>query len=177
MKRLLFPLLAALALPTAVNATKFDPDAHQICLEANDYIGCMINNSSSNSQKSYDSINYKNEIKYYIDNFVKIIEIESTTNFNGLITSDTDAIKFAIKNLGDRTLNRVEVKVYFFNDLDNIFYEEKYIPVSTSRYFDSDEPLKPNYTHRMSGWYTLDNLGTEWSGKIKVEVSNITFAK
>ena len=31
MKRLLLPLLAALALPNAVNATKFDPDAHQIC--------------------------------------------------------------------------------------------------------------------------------------------------
>ena len=40
MKRLLLPLLAALALPTAVNAN-VDPEVHKLCLPAADYLGCV----------------------------------------------------------------------------------------------------------------------------------------
>ena len=40
MKRFLFPLIAALALPTAVNAG-VDPEVHRICLKASDYAGCV----------------------------------------------------------------------------------------------------------------------------------------
>ncbi len=40
MKRLLLPLLAALALPTAVNAN-VDPEIHKLCLPAADYLGCV----------------------------------------------------------------------------------------------------------------------------------------
>ena len=40
MKRLLLSLLAALALPTAVNAN-VDPKVHKLCLPAADYLGCV----------------------------------------------------------------------------------------------------------------------------------------
>ena len=40
MKRLLLPLLAALALPAAVIAN-VDPEVHRICLKASDYAGCV----------------------------------------------------------------------------------------------------------------------------------------
>ena len=40
MKRLLLPLLAALALPTAVNAEISD-ELHKKCLEARDYAGSV----------------------------------------------------------------------------------------------------------------------------------------
>tara|TARA_Y100001968_G_C19296878_1_gene687064 strand:+ start:327 stop:728 length:402 start_codon:yes stop_codon:yes gene_type:complete len=40
MKRLLFPLLAALEFPTAVNA-EVDQKDHKMCLAATDYIGCV----------------------------------------------------------------------------------------------------------------------------------------
>ena len=40
MNRLLFPLLAVLALPTAVNAN-VDPEVHKLCLPAADYLGCI----------------------------------------------------------------------------------------------------------------------------------------
>ena len=40
MKRLLLPLLAALAFPTAVNAN-VDPEVHKLCLPAADYLGCV----------------------------------------------------------------------------------------------------------------------------------------
>ena len=40
MKKLLIPLLAAFALPNAVNAG-VDPEVHRICLKAADYVGCV----------------------------------------------------------------------------------------------------------------------------------------
>jgi len=40
MKRLLLPLLAALALPTAVSA-EVDQKVHKMCLQAKDYLGCV----------------------------------------------------------------------------------------------------------------------------------------
>ncbi len=47
MKRLLLPLLAALAFPTAVNAETSD-GLHKKCLEARDYAGCMQYEGSTN---------------------------------------------------------------------------------------------------------------------------------
>ena len=41
MERLLPPLLAALALPTSVNAN-VDAEVHKKCLEARDYAGCHL---------------------------------------------------------------------------------------------------------------------------------------
>ena len=40
MKRLLLPLLATLALPTAVNAN-IDPKVAEICMKAVDFQGCV----------------------------------------------------------------------------------------------------------------------------------------
>ena len=41
MKRLLLPLLAAIALPTAVNAEKIDPSIVKTCMQAVDFKGCI----------------------------------------------------------------------------------------------------------------------------------------
>ena len=43
MKRSLIPLLALLALPTAINAGISD-ELHKKCLEARDYAGCVNTN-------------------------------------------------------------------------------------------------------------------------------------
>ena len=42
MKRLLLPLLAAIALPTAVHAN-VDPKVAEFCLKAADFAGCVKN--------------------------------------------------------------------------------------------------------------------------------------
>ena len=49
MKRLLLPLLAALSLPTDVNAG-VDPEIHKLCLPAADYIGCVKAQSGNSNQ-------------------------------------------------------------------------------------------------------------------------------
>ena len=50
MKRLLLPLLAAIALPTAVNAN-VDAEVHKKCLEARDYAGCVNTNKKFSRKK------------------------------------------------------------------------------------------------------------------------------
>ena len=50
MKRLLLSLLAALALPTAVNAEISD-ELHKKCLEARDYAGCVKTNKKLSHKK------------------------------------------------------------------------------------------------------------------------------
>ena len=54
MKRLLLPLLAVLALPTAAQA-EISEEIHKRCLDARDYSGCVRTNQSS-------SLNLKKEI-------------------------------------------------------------------------------------------------------------------
>ena len=50
MKRLLLPLIAALALPTAINA-KISDELHKKCLDARDYSGCVETNKKPLLQK------------------------------------------------------------------------------------------------------------------------------
>ena len=50
MRKLLIPLLAALALPTAINAGISD-ELHKKCLEARDYAGCVNTNKKPSLQK------------------------------------------------------------------------------------------------------------------------------
>ena len=46
MKRFLIPLIAVLALPTAVNAG-VDPAVHNLCKDVSDYMGCVKANSKN----------------------------------------------------------------------------------------------------------------------------------
>ena len=56
MKRLLIPLLAAIALPTTVNAN-VDIEIHKLCKDVKDYMGCVqankMESSSKNSKRSW----------------------------------------------------------------------------------------------------------------------------
>ena len=58
MKRLLLPLLAAIALPTAVNAN-VDAEVHKKCLEARDYAGCVNTNKNLSHKKDKALIIYQ----------------------------------------------------------------------------------------------------------------------
>ena len=54
MRKLLIPLLAALALPTAINAGISD-ELHKKCLEARDYTGCVNANEKETIASSINN--------------------------------------------------------------------------------------------------------------------------
>ena len=98
MKSLLLPLLAALALPTAVPA-QISEEIHKRCLDARDYLGCVRANQSS-------SLNLKNEmtgigVNLFLNTKTSEITIQS-------IISGTPASKADIES-GDVILE-VDVK-------------------------------------------------------------------
>jgi hypothetical protein len=82
-----------------------------------------------------------------------------------------------VKNLGDRTLDKVEITIYCLDEDGGAVFEKKYPAVLVSDYslFSDDEPLKPNYTAKFG--VKLDDAPSEWAGKVNVAVTDIEFEK
>ncbi|MBC8295775.1 MAG: hypothetical protein H8E55_08285 [Pelagibacterales bacterium] len=111
----------------------------------------------------------------YIKNYLVLFEIEATNcNFGG--DEKTPCLRYAIKNIGSETLKKIEVIVYFLDKNGKAFFEKKYHPISI---YSIDGVLKPNYTYRRNKdtYMSIENLGDEWSGKVKIEIVDIEFAE
>ena len=77
MKRLLLPLLAALSLPTAVNAGISD-ELHKKCLEARDYAGCVTTNKNLSHKKDKEIIGIG--IRLFLNSDTAELTIQSVIN-------------------------------------------------------------------------------------------------
>ena len=120
------------------------------------------------------------EIQNYIDNNLRVFEIETTyidTTYSLESGKNIPAVKFAIKNTGNETITRLQATVYFLDNNGKPFYEETYTPVS--RYGDMNE-LKPNYTFRLkreSYWTVKEISPREWSKRISIKIIKVEFKK
>lgn len=90
------------------------------------------------------------------------------------------AVRLSLKNNGDRSLDRVEIVVYFQDENGNTIYEEDYNPVLVSEYSFSgnSKPLKPGYVQEMETdkYYTLDSQLSEWQeGRAVAKIVDIQF--
>lgn len=114
----------------------------------------------------------------YIKN-VKLYDFEAK-RIDTYSKKDVPAVRFTVKNEGDRTLNKVEVTVYFKDSKGDVIFEENYNPVFVSKYSIGDnKPLKPNYVKRKENgtYYTIKELGDEWkTGAAEAVVTDIEFA-
>ena len=82
-----------------------------------------------------------------------------------------------IRNLGNRTLNKVEIIIYFLDKDGMPIFEETYSPVWVSEYSfgTSNKPLKPNYSRRFG--YSIDDVPPDWAKKVKAEITDIRFER
>ena len=107
MKRLLLPLLAALALPTVVNAN-VDPEVHKLCLSAADYLGCV----KAMSTKSIDKLK---TAKYYFERAMKKVKdgdhSSAISDFNKVI----DSKQISKGNLASAYFNRGQSRMNLNN--------------------------------------------------------------
>ena len=119
MKRLLLPLLAALALPTAVNA-EVNPKVHNLCKDVSDYMGCVKANSKNNSWNPFKaktfnikSNNYK-EVKLDVKKVEERCAIGRKTSMSqgkiGIIENYESCLKY-LKEIGATSLD-IPFKVY-----------------------------------------------------------------
>ena len=82
-----------------------------------------------------------------------------------------------VVNQGDRTLNQVEVTVYFLDQEGNVVGEEDYYPVLVTQYSIGDnKPLKPNYVEDF-GYSGGDDAPSTWAGRARAEITDIAFAE
>lgn len=116
------------------------------------------------------------EIKAYIP-FVKLKDFKVGKGTRHGFGEPKKAVFGTVVNEGDRTLNEVEVTVYFLDDFSQVVGEEDYHPVLVSEYnFSGDnKPLKPNYV-RDFGYLVEDKAPSTWSGEATAKVTNLKFA-
>lgn len=91
-------------------------------------------------------------------------------------------VNFKIKNAGERSLDRVEVTVYFKDASGNTIAEEDYHPVLVSEYSISgdNKPLKPGYIWQMekNKFYSAEQVPSEWKeGSIDASITEIRFTE
>lgn len=118
----------------------------------------------------------KEKIEYMQDK-ISIFEFEAT-RIDTYLDKNIPAVRFAIKNNGDKSLDEVKVTVFFYDRDDMPIYEKSFYPVLVNSYSSSDSPLKPNYIKREKegSYFTIDELGAEWTGKADIVVSEIEFS-
>jgi len=81
----------------------------------------------------------------YIENYLELsdakVSICQSYDYSG-----PGLVDVAIKNNGDKTVNLIEVTVYFKDDKGAYCAERTYTIFNTQFFFDRNEPLKPNYS-------------------------------
>ena len=100
MKRLLLPLLAALALPTAVNAN-VDAEVHKKCLEARDYAGCVNTNKNLYHKKDREITGIG--IRLFLNSDTAELTIQSVINDSPAASADIQPNDVIIKIDGKST--------------------------------------------------------------------------
>ncbi len=116
----------------------------------------------------------------YITKYLTVYDLRARY-YDSLLDGRVPGVKFKIKNNGNRTLNRVTVRVVFQDKDGKPIAEEEYYPVlvTNSGLSDSDTPLRPNYISQQDSdtFYTAKNVPNEWDpGRATATITEIEFA-
>ena len=112
----------------------------------------------------------------YIQNNLYLYDFAASIHTSEL-DGQIPGVDFKIKNIGNQTLTKIEVTVYFYDAGGYAISEEKYYPVLVT---DTDgTPLKPNYIWQQDAgqFYAAKNVPSEWKiGSAKAVITDIDFA-
>lgn len=115
----------------------------------------------------------------YIRDHIKIYDLEGRY-FDSILDGRVPGVDFKIKNDGNRTLNKVALRVVFYDAQEKPIAEQDYSPVlvSSSGYGDNNTPLRPNYIWKQEQgrFLTAKSVPSEWkTGKVTATVTEIEF--
>lgn len=115
----------------------------------------------------------------YIKNNLRLYDLEASYQ-NSLLDGRVPGVNFKLKNSGNRTLNKVSVRVVFYDAEGNAIAEEEYTPVVVSEYNIGDNnPLRPNYIYQNEPdkFWVAKKVPSEWQeGKATATITDIDFA-
>ena len=129
-------------------------------------------------KESEDEIQKIKEKNTYIKN-VKLYKFKAKY-YETYSRKKTPGVNFKIKNEGNRTLNEVQVTIYFMDSDGSVIHETKFHPIldSTYSFGKNNAPLKPNYIWQLERgkFYSVDTVPSEWKeGAASAKVTNIEF--
>jgi hypothetical protein len=107
-------------------------------------------------------------------NKIKLYDLKA--RYHGTYTKKTDpGVEFKLKNIGTRTLGRVEITVYFKNKSGDTIYEKDFnLAFSLS----DQKPLKPGYIWQVGpgSFYSAKHVPEEWDeGSVTAKIADIEF--
>lgn len=148
------------------------PSTPNALSNANSNKGRQLQNQRTSSNTSSDTLSSSPEEVAYVSNVViSKVEVEQTIlNEPGVFGE--------VKNNGDKTLDEVEITIYFLDKQGNPVSEKTYSPINASaRNFGMSDTsaLKPKYSRKFG--YKADDAPSDWSKKVTVQVTKVQFAK
>ncbi|MBA37485.1 MAG: hypothetical protein CMN61_03345 [Sphingobium sp.] len=116
----------------------------------------------------------------YIAKYLKVYDLRARY-FDSMLDGRVPGVEFKIKNNGNRTLNKVTVRVVFQDKEGRPIAEEEYYPVlvTSSGFGDDNTPLRPNYIWQQESgkFYSAKKVPNEWEpGRATATITEIEFA-
>jgi len=126
-----------------------------------------------------DATTPSREAATYIAQNLEVYELEAKY-FDSMLDGRVPGVTFKVKNNGNRTLNKVAVRVVFYDASGAAIAEEQYYPVLVSEYSfgAANTPLRPNYIAQQDRgqFWTAESVPTEWeTGKATATITEIEF--
>lgn len=136
--------------------------------------------NAAKSEKSAAKAKKQAAKAQYIQQHLKLYDFH-TKYMTSMLDGKVPGVTFKIKNEGNRTLNQVDVTVYFKNANGETISEASYTPVLVSEYSfgDDNKPLKAGYIWQMESghFYSAKSVPSEWkSGSAIAKITDIKFA-
>jgi hypothetical protein len=116
----------------------------------------------------------------YIRDKLRLYDLQARY-YESVLDGEVPGVRFKIKNGGDRTLDRVTVRVVFHDAAGVAIAEQEYNPVLVSEYSygGDNKPLRPNYIWQgdRGEFYSAKDVPSEWApGKATATITDIEFA-
>lgn len=117
----------------------------------------------------------------YIAEHLELYDV-SAKYVDSLLDGRVPGVLFKLRNNGERSLDTVEVSVYFKDASGRVIAEEEYLPVLVTEFSFSGEakPLKPGYVWQMEKgkFYSAKSVPSEWDeGNIVATITDIRFTE
>jgi hypothetical protein len=116
----------------------------------------------------------------YMDENLELYDL-SAKYIETFVDGRVPGVLFKLRNNGEKSLDRVEVTVYFKDGNGNVIAEEDFHPVRVSEYsLNDNKPLRPGYIWQVEQgrYYTAKQVPSEWKeGSIEASITDIRFTE
>ena len=128
---------------------------------------------------NHEILSKKTAVQEKIDYFSNVVVYDfSSKYYQQYFSGKVPGVVFKIKNNGDRELKKIQLTVYFKDNMDKVIHEDIFTPISEFSWQNNSQLLKPNRIWQLEEGYYLkaENVPSEWKeGSAYIMVTDIEF--